>query len=304
MNYDEVAAAFLTPLATEIAAPTVPDTPARRLRDAAEAISTIGWWSRAAGDGFGRAGLDFFGGYLWGRAAPLGAEVEPSVVVSAFGVFDSAMVEAVLVAARAGASRERVLAERERGASEGLRAATADVAVDVVERSATRLRGALDAVSGSGRALFSALRALPAPADPHGALWRAAEMYREHRGDGHLAACVVAGLDPVEMNVLTELWVDYAVGEYCASRGFDEERIARAVATLGERGWVDADGRLTDAGRGARDGIERATDASQQAVIEALGDDVDELIDDLDVIGGAVIAAAAAPADPRKRAAG
>ncbi len=51
---------------------------------------------------------------------------------------------------------------------------------------------ALDAVDGMGRPLFSALRGLPVPDSPHGRLWRAAELVREHRGDGHLAAVVAA----------------------------------------------------------------------------------------------------------------
>jgi hypothetical protein len=45
----------------------------------------------------------------------------------------------------------------------------------------------------------------------------AAELVREHRGDGHLAAPVAAGLDVVTMNVLT-VWLGYPPGEYSATR--------------------------------------------------------------------------------------
>ena len=45
-----------------------------------------------------------------------------------------------------------------------------------------------------GRPLFSALRELPVPASASGRLWQAAELVREHRGDGHLATLVSAGL--------------------------------------------------------------------------------------------------------------
>jgi len=159
-------------------------------------------------------------------------------------------------------------------------------------------------VDGAARPLFSGLRSLPEPSDPHAALWRAAEMFREHRGDGHLAACVAAGLDQVEMNVLTELWLDYTAGEYSSTRGFGPERIEEAVATLRASGWVDDGGALTSDGRAARDEIELATDMSQQRLIAAAGDGLDTLIDDLAAIGDAVVGAHAAPADPRKRAAG
>jgi hypothetical protein len=305
MEYSDVAAAYLTPLTSDIAEPAVPDSAARRLRDVLEPIATIGWWSPAAGEQFAAADLDFLSGYVWGRAAALGPDVANDVVASAFGVFDSSMLGAGLDGARRIASHEQILASRAVGAGAGLAAATSSLPVADLERSTFRLRSALDTVDVTARPLFAALRALPVPDDPHGALWRAAEMYREHRGDGHLAACVSAGLDAVEMNVLTELWLDYPVGEYSGTRGFAPDRIDAAVASLADRGWVDADARtLTEDGRTARERIEQATDDSQRAIVAALGVDIDALINDLVPVADAVLAASAAPSDPRKRAAG
>ncbi len=305
MEYSDVAAAYLTPLDSDIAAPTVPDSAARRLRDVLEPIATIGWWSSAAGAQFGAAGLGFLGGYIWGRAAALGPDVANDVVASAFGVFDRAMLGAGLDEAKRIASHEQILASRAAGAGAGLAAALTGIPVPDLEASTLRLRSALDDVDVTARPLFAALRALPVPDDPHGALWRAAEMYREHRGDGHLAACVSAGLDAVEMNVLTELWLDYPVGEYSSTRGYTPERIDAAVRSLADRGWVDVGtGTLTSDGRAAREDIEHSTDDSQRNVVAALGDQIDGLIDDLAPIAEAVLAAHAAPADPRKRAAG
>lgn len=304
MQWSDVAAAYLTPTGDEGPRPSVPASDARRLRDAAEPIATIGWWARAAGDEFSAQGLDFFGGYVWGRAASLGADVDPSIVVAAFGVFDAGLLGAVLDAAKPVASHEAVLAGRQRGASAGLAAATPSIDVDLIASMAARLRAAMEDVDGTGRPLFSGLRALPVPDDPHGALWRAAEMFREHRGDGHLAACVAAGLDQVEMNVFTELWLGYPAGEYSGTRGFTPDRVAAAVQSLAASGWIDEQGVLTAEGRDARDQIEHSTDASQQQVMEALGDDCASLIADLSTVGDAVVATHAAPADPRKRAAG
>jgi len=141
------------------------------------------------------------------------------------------------------------------------------------------------------------------PDGPYGRAWRVAELVREHRGDGHLAASVAAGLDAVTMNVLTELWLGYPPGEYSATRGFSPDRIEASVAGLRQRGWLGDDG-LTAAGRSARDAIEAATDRSQDALILALGDSIDTVITAASAIGSAVVAARAAPADPRKRAAG
>ncbi|BAN01986.1 SCO6745 family protein [Ilumatobacter coccineus] len=306
MSYEELAAVFLTPSTPAPPSPALPTTRARRLRDAIEPIATIGWWSRAATEQFTALGLDFFGGYVWGRAAALGPDVDAGVVVSAFGVFEPTLLTSVLDGARSAASHEAVLAGREAGATDGLRAvvaSTTDIDIELVESAGARLRAALDGVDGTARPLFSALRSLPIGADPHAALWRAAEMYREHRGDGNLAASVAAGLDPVEMNVLTELWLGYPIGEYSATRGFGPERIQQAVDAIEASGWVSG-GVITESGRAARTAIEAATDLSQHAIIEAIGDGFDDLVGDLETIGAAVVDAQVAPADPRKRAAG
>lgn len=304
MTYDDIAAHFLVPGAEAIAEPNVPATAARRLRDAVEPIATIGWWSREAAAGSTSLGLDFFGGYVWGRAASLGDDVDASVVVAAFGAFEAALLTAVLTGARATASRAAVLAAREAGASAGLAAATAGVDRAAIELLGHRLMPAHAQLDGFGRPLFSALRALPAPTDAHGLAWRAAELAREHRGDGHIAACVAAGLGLAEMNVLTELWLGYAPGQYSATRGLSPDRVADGVTSLRDRGWVGADEALTVAGRSARDEIEAATDRSQLALIAALGPDLEDVIAAATEISAAILAARATPADPRKRAAG
>ena len=70
--------------------PYVPETPARRLRDALEPIATQGWGSPVAGEGMDRLGLPFLHGYVWGRAASLGSPVA-SVVVSALVVVSASV---------------------------------------------------------------------------------------------------------------------------------------------------------------------------------------------------------------------
>jgi hypothetical protein len=303
LDYQAVAAQFLIPSGTPPAVPALPSSPARRLRDAIEPIATVGWWSAPAADGLDGLGHDFFDGYVWGRAASLGADVSDAVVVAAFGVFEPGLLTAIYRKGRAISTQEAVLVARADGASAGLAAAAAGVDATLVDEFGHVLLGALDGLDGVGRPLFSALRQLPVPIDPYGRAWRAAELVREHRGDGHLAASVAAGLDMVTMNVLTEVWLGYPAGEYSATRGFSLERIDASVTDLRRRGWLGDDG-LTNAGRAARDAIEDATDRSQDALILALGDSFDTVVAAAATIGSAVIAAHAAPADPRKRAAG
>jgi hypothetical protein len=304
VEYDTIATYFLTPTATPAPAPQVPNTVARRVRDAIEPIATIGWWSRSASESATEVGLDFFSAYVWGRAASLGPDVSPAVVESCFGVFESGMIERVLTAAQATVSQEVVLAARQRGATAGLAASTGSIDPSVIATLGSRLLVALQEVEGTGRPLFSALRALPVPHDPHGALWRGAELLREHRGDGHLAAGIAVGLNASEMNVLTELWLGYGFGEYSGTRGFSTDRLAETAAGLHERGWLTGERSLTADGRQAREAIELATDASQQALMDALGDDAEWVITSATTISSAVLASHAAPADARKRAAG
>jgi len=60
MSYDEIAAAYLAPLATPIDWPEVGTSVSRRLRDALEPIATQGWWSRASSERLVALGLGFF----------------------------------------------------------------------------------------------------------------------------------------------------------------------------------------------------------------------------------------------------
>ncbi len=304
MDYEQIATHFLRPTGNERQPPPLPDSTGRRIRDALEAIATVGWWSRPATEAWTALGHDFFDGYVWGRAASLGADVEPSVVVSAFGVFSATLLAPVYQHGRSISSRDAVLAARAEGAAKGLREATAGVSVEIIGRLSACLLTVLETVEPGPRHLFGALQSLPTPTDPHGRLWRAAELFREHRGDSHLAACAAAGLDMAEMNVLTEIWLGYPVGEYSATRGFSPEQLDAAASRLKDRGWMAADGTMTDGGRQARVAIEEATDLAQRAVTAGLHASVDALVHDADLVSAAVLAHHAAPADPRKRAAG
>ncbi len=299
MSYDDIAAAYLTPLAEPIPAPAVPLTTARRLRDALEPIATQGWWSRASSDRLVALGLGFFDGYVWGRAASLGAPA-PAVVVATFGVFEPGLLTAVYEQGVAAASRDDVLAARAAGAAESLAAIVSERDAAAV---ADPLLAVMDGLDGVGRPLFSALRALPLPETAHGRLWRAAELVREHRGDGHLAAAAVSGFDAVMLNVLTELWLGYRLGEYSGTRGFSADRLDAALAMLEGRGWA-AGPALTADGIAIRTALEGATDASQTALIQRLGADIEKITAGAVAISERILDAGAFPTDPRKRAGG
>jgi hypothetical protein len=68
-------------------------------------------------------------------------------------------------------------------------------------------------------------------------LWHAATILREHRGDGHLAALLVAGLDPVEA-LVSFASIGAASAERFESRGRSPQEWGAALERLAVRGLV------------------------------------------------------------------
>jgi hypothetical protein len=298
MDYDTVAALALHVPPPSAPPPVLPQTPARRLRDALEPIATHAWWCEPTNRRMEALGMVFFPAYVWGRAAALG-EPDPAVVVAAFGAFDPGFLTAVYDEGRAACSRAAVLEARELGTVESL----SSILTDDVAEVATLLRSAVEGADVTGRPLFAGLRSLPWPTSSIGQLWRAAELVREHRGDGHLAACATSFLDSVEMTVLTELWLGMPLGSYLLTRGYGGDALTAAVGRLEARSLV-ADGALTPAGTLLRNHIEGRTDAAATAVVDALGGRLDDVVAAVEPWSQVIIDAGAFPADPRKRAAG
>jgi hypothetical protein len=269
MDYADAVAAFCGPRPAGTPLPEVVRAggAARRLRDACEPLAMHAVWNRRTNERLAALGLDFLTGYVGGRAASLG---EPSPPVR-----DTATA----------ASLAEVLAGDDP-------AGVADLLADAAEGA-----------DGAGRPLFSGLRGRGRPGDPFQRLWWACDLVREHRGDSHVAVVNAAGLGPVQMNVLTECWLGMPLLSYTATRGWPEAAMRAAVDGLEARGWL-RDGALTDAGRAARAGIEDRTDASEQAIVAALGGRLDEVCARLDGWSERCIAAGAFPADILKRAAG
>src|SRR5205085_390162 len=123
----------------------------------------------------------------------------------------------------------------------------------------------------AGRPLYAANAALPWPDAPHLVLWSAATRLREHRGDGHVAALLAAPLDPCEANVALTATGSAPDGMQREYRWWSEADWQAAVARLQQRGWLDAAGTFTAAGRAAREAVEQRTDALALGPWEHLG---------------------------------
>lgn len=302
MDYSEARAAFFQPRPAGAAEPgtAVWRSPARRLRDAIEPIATVCFWSEPAVARYAEVGLDFLGGYVWGRGCVLG-EPEGAVVASAFGVFEPGLIATLYDAARLACGLAEVRAAKQAGAVEALRTVLGEPgglghAVEVLRRAAA-------AADPSGRPMHAGLTALSWPEDPLGQLWHACTILREHRGDGHLAACVAAGLSGLEANLLTELTVGWEPLAYTATRGWSPEAMRAGLARLEARGLTDQ-GELSSDGRRLRYDVEDTTDRLVQPVIDAIGADLPALTDTLAGWSARIVEHGWFPPDPYKRASG
>jgi hypothetical protein len=247
-------------------------TYARRLWPAYETYHAHVYFVPEAADAYRGLGLKGgWMGYFASRAAALGP-ASPGLVTAVFFNFHPAMVARSLPDAWALASPDDVLAARLRTVDEALRRLIPDHVGSPAEGEAQALaRAAAEAPAVAGRPLFGALRSLPWPDEPHLALWHACTLLREHRGDGHVAALTAAGLDGCEAHVTLTATGTVPRATLQSNRKWSDEDWAAAEDRLRSRGWLDADGALTDAGRAGRAEVEARTDELAEEPWRVLG---------------------------------
>ncbi|WP_151774603.1 SCO6745 family protein [Streptomyces abyssomicinicus] len=210
--------------------------------------------------------------YFAFRAAPLGA-VGAVRAASAFYSMSPRMVERYIPAVWETASPAAVLAARSRGVDRAYRSLFGDRVPGPEMREAAALaRCAAEAADLSGRPLAAANAELSWSREPHVQLWQAATVLREHRGDGHVAALMTAGLDPVEA-LVSFAAIGAASREVLGSREWSAREWEEARERLAARGLVAEDGAATEAGRALRERVERETDALAAVPWQALGVD-------------------------------
>jgi hypothetical protein len=200
--------------------------------------------------------------YFAGRAAPMGA-VGAGVVTATFYNVSPSLVAHMIPRAWTLASPEQVLAARLDAARGSLtRLLGEDVAGSPeVAELAVLLREACADLTAEGRPLFAAHADLPWPDEPLLAMWHGATLLREHRGDGHIAVLLHAGLTGLEALIThTATGRGFTEPAARATRGWSEEEWAAGCAALTDRGLLDDDG-LTEDGNDLRGHIEVQTDA-------------------------------------------
>jgi hypothetical protein len=250
--------------------------------------------TRSATDALGLRGgwMSYFGC----RAAPLGP-VAPAVVSALFYNFHPEMVQRALPDAWTLASPPQLLDARLEAMDEALRRILGDVVDSTgVRRTAELAREAVERCDITGRPLGAANAAMSLSRADHLSLWQSLTTLREYRGDGHVAALVGAGVSPAEALVLQAATGRSDPEVLRVNRGWTEEAWDRAAEDLRGRGWVDAAGAVTDAGRDARDRLEAATDRLAAPLVDGIGTEAaEELVALLRPLAEAAMASGSVP---------
>jgi hypothetical protein len=242
--------------------------PARALWQLFEPFHAIVYFAPDKKEIYDAAGLKGgWMGYFASRAAAMGP-VSAEVVTATFYNFHPARVARAIPDAWRLSSVDTVLAARLEVVDRTLLSLFGEEIVtsaDVAEAAELGARAARSA-RPEGRPLFAAHAAVEPAAFPHVALWQAATMMREHRGDGHVSALVNEGVDGCEANVLMAAAGLVSRQEQRSFRGWSDVEWDAATDHLRERGWLNGS-ELTDEGRAVRERIESATDELAMPVL-------------------------------------
>jgi hypothetical protein len=211
--------------------------------------------------------------YFASRSAPMGA-VTAGVVTATFYNFNPELVGRFFPRAWTLATPEAVVAARFDAADVALRRLLREESVTAPETAelVELLREATAACRPEGRPLYAGHAGLDWPDPPHLALWHAATLLREHRGDGHIAALIAAGLSGIE-SLITHTATGRGMLPSAARllRGYSDEQWSAAQDGLRDRGILDEDGALTVDGTAVRAEIEAMTDDLASAPWAHLG---------------------------------
>jgi hypothetical protein len=280
----------------------------RRARAVAAAVEPFAgqvYFSPECHEGYAALGFSGSPGLFGDVAAPDGAayfcsrgsvmgHVPGEVVAAAFGVFNPAVVVPLVAQGWTLTDAATICEARTAGAAGQLHRILGD-APDGLARANELLARAVEPLRPEGRPLYGGLASLDLPEDDLAAAWRRTDMLREFRGDAHVCAWTAAGFDATEIGLLTELYWGLPMRTYIRTRSWSDADCDAAEERLTARGLL-ADGGFTPEGREEREAVEVATDRQCRPFIEALGDDVDELLAILTPWGQAIREAHGYPA--------
>lgn len=273
-------------------APVTGDT-ARRLHQLIEPVHLVAYFADEPDQALLALGLrNTWDAYFAGRAAPLG-HAPAEVVDAVFYNFAPGEVARHIPHVWTITTPEAALTARRQGCTAALRRILGDLAgTTTLTRAADLATTAATSAPTHGRALYAALRTLPIPDEPVARLWHAATLLREHRGDGHNAALVAAGIGGTEAHVLHALAEGMRPEQFGRIHHLPTAQLTAVVDGMRDRGLIDDSGLLSDVGRKTKEHIESITDEFAAAAYTCLSpSERDQLAADLEPIAAALNAA-------------
>jgi hypothetical protein len=267
---------------------------ARRLFELVEPVAVVTYMAREPTEAVMALGFtNMWDAYFAGRAAPLGRDVPAEVVHALFYNFAPGEVARHIPSVWEVVTPEAANAARTQGSVAALRRILGDLAEGAgVARAGDLLVKAGASARTDGRALYAAVRTLPVPGEPVARLWHGANLLREHRGDGHVAALVSAGIAGAEAHVLHALSVDMPAHEFGRVSHLPRARLDAVVDGMRARGLVGADGWLTAEGRRTKERVESLTDELAAPAYDILQPhELDQLVEDLEPLASVLVAA-------------
>jgi len=261
-------------------------TVARQLYELLEPICLVTFFAEEPTSALTSLGLrGYWDGYFAGRAAPLG-QVPAEVVHAAFYSFAPGEAARHIPRVWQVTTPEAAIAAREQGSAAALRRILGQLADEPgVRRAADLATKAAQSAPTPGRVMYAALRTLAVPTDPVAHLWHAANLLREHRGDGHNTALLAAGIGGTEAHVLFALASGIPAKAFGRVHHLPAAQLDAVLAGMRSRGLIDDTGWLSEAGRETREWVEARTDALAMSPYESLTPtELEQLIADLEPI--------------------
>ncbi|QKT08750.1 hypothetical protein HUN08_17235 [Gordonia sp. X0973] len=258
----------------------------RKAYETLEPFHILAYFNPGIGAAQEDTGLDGHAFYVGARGGPLGP-CHSSVVVSAFYNFSPALIDAAWTRACA-ADLDALAARRDAMLDEQFHTILGDVATaPVIAELADRYGELAASAPMKGRPLAAGWAGAPVPEKPILRLWHNIGILREWRGDNHIAALVVHGLDGLdaytfhESHLLDPTIRRRTMGKRIGqvTRGWSDQEWDASVARLVERGLVEADEpdrsgvahRYTEEGARLYGSIETMTDQLGDVVWSAPG---------------------------------
>ncbi len=218
--------------------------------------------------------------YFCSRSAALGA-ASGELVASTFYNFNPSLVVPLVNDGWKKTTPAAAIEARNKTVVEALTRLLAeeDGSLPDVSRAVELARKACQNLKTEGRPLFAAHYAQAWPEEnPLLSLWWGANLLREYRGDGHIAALVTHEISGIESILIAGAWsqrVPFSM--LLKTRAWSQEEVAAAYKDLEARGLMEGD-KLTEQGRALRDAAEEVTDRLAVVPWRNLGDEAEEFI--------------------------